>query len=117
MLGDNMKSGKFVSMLLVLVMLSSAVMPAMAAGNEEVCERCRCLANSESRDVAVLEVEGLEKVFLIADILKNEDVKKLKSALNIGEIDLASAKAVKIMDTKRHCKNCSDTDENEIWRN
>ena len=91
---------KVVSVLLVLVMLSSAVMPAMAAGNEEVYEKCSRPANSESRDVAVLEVEGLEKAFLITDILKNEDVKKLKSALNIGEIDLASAKAVKIMDTR-----------------
>ena len=44
MLGDNMKWGKFVSMLLVLVMLSSAVMPAMAAGNEEaLLAVCPCL--------------------------------------------------------------------------
>ncbi|WP_456468382.1 hypothetical protein [Archaeoglobus sp.] len=85
-------------------MLGSAVMPVMAAGNEEVCEKCGCLANSESTDVAVLEVKGLEKAFLIADILKNDDFKKLKSALNVDEMDLASAKAVKIIDNRGTAK-------------
>ena len=95
---------RFVALLMALVVLGSAVMPAIAAGNEGVCKKCGCPANSESEDVAVLEVKGLEKVFLIADILKNEDVKKLRNALNIDKMDLASAKAVKIIDNRGTAK-------------
>ncbi len=82
MLGDNMKWGKFVSMLLVLVMLSSAVMPVMAAENEEVCEKCGYPANSEiSKDIAVFEVKGLEKIVTLVKVLKDEDVTKLVKKL------------------------------------
>jgi len=88
---------KVVSALLMFVMLSIAAMQVMAAENEEVCEMCRCPANSGiSKDIAVFEIKGIEKAFLIADILRNDEFKMLRSALNVDEMDLMRAKVVKM---------------------
>lgn|GEM_PF-2363535 len=80
------------ALLLVLVMLSSAISPAMAAN--EGCPACGKNPANPNAKVAVIEVKGLEKNKALAKALKNEDVKKLMDELVKKEHKPELAKAV-----------------------
>jgi len=70
---------RVVAVLLVLVMLSSAVVPAMAASNEQTpaCSKYNSFSAVENKNVAVFALKGLEKIETLAKALKNKDITKL----------------------------------------
>ncbi len=85
---------KVVGVLLALVILGNLVMPAMAAevgATNDVKPACPAC----SQNVVAIEVKGLEKSFILAKALENEDLKKvLKILAKKGyNLDLIKAKA------------------------
>lgn len=94
---------KIVSVLLVAVVLSSIVSPALAVSTTDInkpnTSSCATCSLERNVNVSIVEVKGLEKNKLIAKALKNEDVKKLLNMLTKKgyKLKLSDAKVIKAM--------------------
>jgi hypothetical protein len=73
----------------------------MATSNEQTkaCKSCNSCSNLEDDNVVVFELKGLEKSFVLAKILKNEEFLKVKEfAVKKGyKTDVSDAKVSKII--------------------
>jgi len=84
------------TLVLVMAMLGSVVMPAMAVSKELEEEYCKC--SNLQEDMAGIDVRGLEKSELVAKTLKDNDVQRLIELLSSKgyATDLKSARVGKI---------------------
>lgn len=90
---------KLVGVLLVLVMLSSVVSPALAASIEQkACPSCSKVITGKSK-IAVVEVNGIEKNEILAKALKNKDVRKLVNVLAKKgyKLELLNTKVIRVI--------------------